>query len=97
MKENPMIMKDITGYDINDALELLGLQRKPTLLSALLPAVALVSVGAAVGAGVGLAFAPSSGRRLRKEFGDRIDQLRERIKTDSPRSNANAIAHGHTP
>jgi gas vesicle protein len=59
-----------------------------------LPALALLSAGAAIGAGVGLAFAPSSGRRLRKEFGDRFDQLRERMKAESkPRSSANAVAH----
>jgi gas vesicle protein len=67
-------------------------------LGAFIPALALLSVGAAVGAGVGLAFAPSSGRRLRKEFGDRIEQLRDRMKTEMksesmPRGQINAVAH----
>jgi gas vesicle protein len=92
-------MKQITGYDIDDALDLLGLTRKTSLLGALLPAVALLSVGAAIGAGVGLAFAPSSGTRLRKEFGERLDQIRERMKFEmkneshSPRGAINAVAH----
>ena len=93
-----MSMKTMTGYDIDDALELMGLRRKPTFFDAFIPAVALVAMGAAVGAGVGLAFAPSSGRRLRKEFGDRLEQIRERMKFEAnSRNAANAIAHqGHT-
>jgi hypothetical protein len=87
-------MKTITGYDLDDALEMMGLRRKPTVVSLVLPALALLSAGAAIGAGVGLAFAPSSGRRLRKEFTDRLDQLRERMKAEAkPRSGANAVAH----
>jgi hypothetical protein len=89
-----MTMKTITGYDIDDALDLLGLRRKTTAISMMVPALVLLSAGAAIGAGVGLAFAPSSGRRLRKEFSDRFEQLRERMKTEAkPRSSANAVAH----
>jgi hypothetical protein len=89
-----MSMKSITGFDIDDALEALGLQRRSSIASALLPAALLLTAGAAIGAGVGLAFAPSSGRRLRKEFGDRLEQLRVRMKTEArPRSGANAVAH----
>jgi hypothetical protein len=92
-----MNMKQMTGFDLDDALELAGLRRKPTFFSTFFPAVLLVTAGVVVGASVGLAFAPSSGRRLRKEFGDRIDQLRERMKSESgaaaARNAANAISH----
>jgi len=95
-----MTMKTMTGYNIDDALDLLGLTRKRgSFLGAFVPALALLSVGAALGAGVGLAFAPSSGRRLRKDFGDRLEQLRERMKMEAktgsttPRGAINAVAH----
>jgi hypothetical protein len=38
-----------------------------------------------------MAFAPSSGERLRKDVGGRLDQIRERVKKDSEKhSHANA-------
>ena len=79
-------MKKLIGYDIGDALDLIGLQRRRSILAALIPAVGFVALGAVIGAGVGLAFAPSSGRRLRREMGDRIDQLRDRIKNEAQKS-----------
>jgi gas vesicle protein len=73
------------GYDMDDVLNYAGLQRRTTLLEAFLPAVGLVMLGAAVGAAVGLSFAPSSGRRLRQDMSDRFDQLRERMKNEAVR------------
>lgn len=79
-------MKKLIGYDIEDVLDLIGLERRRSLFGTLVPAVGLVALGAAIGAGIGLAFAPSSGRRLRQEMGDRLDQLRERIKNEAQKS-----------
>lgn len=76
-------MKKLIGYDIEDVLDLIGLERRRSFFGMLVPAVGLVALGAAIGAGIGLAFAPSSGRRLRQEMGDRLDQLRERIKNEA--------------
>jgi len=91
-----MNIKNMTGYDMDDALDAMGLRRKSSFLAAVLPAVGLLTLGVAVGAGIGLVFAPSSGRRLRQEVGDRFDQLRERMaQKEAPRSGANAVPHGH--
>jgi hypothetical protein len=78
-------MKNIIGYDIDDLLNFAGLQRRTTFLGGFLPAVGLVALGAAVGAAVGLSFAPSSGRRLRQDMTDRFDQLREKMKNEAAR------------
>jgi sensor domain CHASE-containing protein len=78
-------MKNIIGYDIDDLLNFAGLQRRTTFLGSVLPAVGLVAIGAAFGAAVGLSFAPSSGRRLRQDMSDRLEQLRERMKTEAAR------------
>ncbi len=78
-----MKMKHLIGYDVDDILDLVGLERRRTFLEFALPAFGFIALGAAVGAGIGLAFAPSSGRRLRQEMGDRLDQIRERVKTEA--------------
>jgi hypothetical protein len=78
-----MRMKNLTGYDIEDVLELIGLARRRSVLGTMVPVIGYVALGAALGAGIGLMFAPSSGRRLRQEVGDRLDQMRERVKTEA--------------
>ena len=44
----------------------------------LVPSVALFGAGLLVGAGLALLFAPSSGRELREELGERAAELRDR-------------------
>ena len=66
-------------------LTYVGLRRRRRIAAIALPIVGLIAFGAAVGATMGLAFAPSSGRRLRAEVGDRLDQIRERAKTELKR------------
>jgi hypothetical protein len=76
------IKKLMRGYELDDALRLIGARRR-SALETFLPALGLLAVGAAIGAGVGLALAPSSGRRLRQDIGGRLDQLRERVRRES--------------
>jgi hypothetical protein len=77
------IEKLMRGYEVNDALRLIGLARRRSMLELLLPAIGLLAAGAALGAGIGLAFAPSSGRNLRKDVGGRLDQIRDKVKRES--------------
>jgi gas vesicle protein len=71
------------GLDVDDVLELIGLERKRSFLGAFLPTVGLLALGAAVGAGIGLAFAPSSGRNLREVVGGKLDKIRERVNAET--------------
>jgi hypothetical protein len=81
--------KLMRGYELDDALRLIGVARRRSAMEMMLPALGLLFAGAAIGAGIGLAFAPSSGRRLREDVGGRLDQIRERVKKESEkRSNA---------
>jgi hypothetical protein len=82
-----MTMKKAIGYDLDDILDLVGLQRRRSVIGSVLPAIGLVAIGAAVGAGIGLMLAPSSGRRLRQEVGDRFDRIRERVKSEAQKQN----------
>jgi hypothetical protein len=83
-----MSIKQLLGYDIDDALDLVGLIRRRSIARAVLPAVGFLTLGAAIGAGVGLMLAPSSGRRLRQDVGDRLDQIREKMKTEAQKGGA---------
>jgi hypothetical protein len=83
------IKRLMRGYELDDALRLIGVARRRSPIELMLPALGLLALGAALGAGIGLAFAPSSGRRLREDVGGRLDQIRDRVRKDSEKhSNA---------
>ena len=60
-----------------DLIRALGLQARRHG-SDVVPSVALFGAGLLVGAGLALLFAPSSGRELREELGERAAELKER-------------------
>src|ERR1039457_4045871 len=66
-------------FEIDDLLGVVGLQRRRSVAQMILPAIGLVSLGAAVGAGAALLIAPSSGADLRQRLTERMDKLTERI------------------
>jgi hypothetical protein len=74
-----MQIKKRIGFDIDNFLDLVRLERRRPVLQIVLPAVGLLALGAAIGGGIGLLLAPWSGRRLRQEVGGRIDQIRARF------------------
>lgn len=78
-----MRISKLLGYDMDDVLDVVGLARRRSAIGVILPAIGLVAVGAAVGAGIGLMFAPSSGRRLRQDMSERFDQMREKMKVEA--------------
>ena len=78
-----MRMRKILSYDIDDALDIIGLRRSRSAIGVILPALGLVAVGAAIGASIGLMFAPSSGRRLRQGMTERLDKVREKMKVEA--------------
>jgi hypothetical protein len=86
-------MKDVIRYDIDDVLDLVGLHRRHGSRT-LLAALGLIALGAGFGACAGLLLAPSSGRRLRQDVGDRLDQIRERVKGEAQKR---GIAVNATP
>jgi YtxH-like protein len=71
-------MKNLLGYDFDDLFDMIGLERRRSMFRFVLPALGLIALGAGVGAAAGLMLAPSSGRRLREDVGNRIDQMRRK-------------------
>jgi hypothetical protein len=90
------IKKLMRGYELDDALRLIGMHRR-SAMETFLPALGLLAAGAVIGAGIGLALAPSSGRRLRQDIGGRLDHLRERVRKDSEHAPVNATSTPTAP
>jgi len=61
-----------------DLIRALGMRTHRTNGGDLVPSVALFGAGLLVGAGLALLFAPTSGRELRDEIGERAADLRDR-------------------
>lgn len=73
-------VRAIQHYGASDLLGSIGLERRRTTLDKLLPAIGLVGLGTAIGAGVALLCAPSSGRELRARMSDQLESAKERAK-----------------
>jgi hypothetical protein len=70
-------LRNLPGWDLDDGLDLVGLQRRPSKASRLLSSAGLVAAGMVVGAAIGMLLAPKSGEQLRRDFRDRASSLRE--------------------
>ena len=70
----------VHGFELNDLLGLVGLERRRSTIQMILPAIGLVSLGAVVGAGTALLVAPSSGADLRQRLSDRVDKLADKFE-----------------
>lgn len=68
------IAKSVSGIGIEDVLGSVGLSRRR---SHFLENLGLVAVGAVVGAGAAILFAPSSGAETRRLIGDEASRLRQ--------------------
>ncbi|HKO49558.1 MAG TPA: YtxH domain-containing protein [Polyangiaceae bacterium] len=71
--------RSVGGVEWNDILGVVGLERRPSAFSRALPALGLVAVSAAVGAGAALLLAPSSGEELRARLSDGLDDVKNRL------------------
>src|SRR4051812_29947401 len=63
-------IRTVEDLELNDVLGVVGLERTRTSLARILPAIGLVAVSVAVGAGAALLLAPSSGTKLRARLSD---------------------------
>jgi hypothetical protein len=80
------IARTINTLRSDDVLAALGLQRRRTLIEQLGPALGGFTVGVAVGAGLGVLLAPSSGEDLRRQLLGRAERLGDRLAEKVNRS-----------
>ena len=73
------LIQAIESLNLDTVLGVAGLERKPSSLSHLLPTAGLIAISAAVGAGVALLLAPSSGSKLRARLSDGIEDAKHRL------------------
>jgi hypothetical protein len=81
------VVNNVGQIELNDVLGMVGLERRPTAFSRALPAIGLVVVSAAVGAGAALLLAPSSGDELRARLSDGLDGVKDRLDDAKTRVN----------
>ena len=72
-------VRNFGNIELNDVLGVIGLERRPSAFSRALPALGLIAVSAAVGAGAALLLAPSSGEDLRLRLSDGLDGVKNRL------------------
>lgn len=80
-----MNIKDIRNLDKEDILHMIGLETRRTTTDYVLPALGIFGAGLIVGAGLGLIFAPKSGREIRGELTERMHEMRERAAAEKAR------------
>ena len=81
------VVRTVGDVEWNDILGVIGLERRPSAFSRALPALGLVAVSAAVGAGAALLLAPSSGTELRARLSDGLDGMKNRLEDVKGRVN----------
>jgi hypothetical protein len=69
--------------DRDDLLRLLARRRSRMRSDDILSAVGLLGTGLLIGAGLALLFAPKSGRELRKQMSDRMEEARSSLGGES--------------
>ena len=73
------LLEAASALSLEDVLGMIGLERRPSAVGRILPAIGLVAVSAAVGAGIALLLAPTSGTRLRAKLSDGLDDAKHRL------------------
>jgi gas vesicle protein len=67
------------GAGVDDILAALGLERRRSFPTSMIPLASGFAAGALVGAGLALLFAPKSGREIRHELRQRADQVSRKV------------------
>lgn len=73
------LIEAASALSLKEVLGMIGLERRPSALERALPAMGLVAVSAAVGAGIALLLAPTSGTKLRAKLSEELDGAKHRL------------------
>jgi hypothetical protein len=70
----------VRGIHFDDVVAPLGLQRRRSVASYLVPAISCLLLGGMIGAGIALLFAPKEGKTMRRSVEGRVAALRDKLK-----------------
>lgn len=73
------VVRSVQDMRLNDVLGTIGLQRRRSTLDHVLPALGWIGLGTAIGAGVALVLAPSSGKELRARVSHELGEVKSRV------------------
>jgi hypothetical protein len=91
----PELLHAVEELRLEDILGVVGLERRPNALARVLPALGLITVSAAVGAGLALLLAPSSGSKLRARLSDGLHEAKHRLSDSISHIDATRGASRH--
>jgi len=91
----PELLQAVEDLRLEDILGAVGLERRPSALGRVLPALGLITISAAVGAGVALLLAPSSGSKLRARLSDGLSEAKHRLSDSISQIDATRGASRH--
>ena len=69
---------EVRGFDPEDILTALGLEKRRSSVEKMLPMIGLFGAGLLVGAGVAMLLAPKSGREVREAIGGAVSRFTTR-------------------
>lgn len=73
-------IKYLQDIDRDDMLEAIGLQERSSTWASALGGFGIFALGALIGAGLGLAFAPKAGQEFRSELGEKVRRKADELK-----------------
>jgi len=74
-------VKAVQNLGSSDILGAIGLERRRSETGDVFTVLGWIGLGAVVGAGAALLFAPSSGAELRSQLSDQLDSAKSRLQT----------------
>jgi len=83
----------VRGVGVDDILTALGLERRRTFTSNVIPIASGFAAGALMGAGIALLFAPKTGREIRGDLRRRADEVSRKV-TEVAESAATEVRNG---
>lgn len=69
---------EVRNFSADDVLHALGLERKRSAASKMMPMIGIFGAGLLVGAGIALLLSPKSGREVRDAIGGAVNKMRQR-------------------
>jgi hypothetical protein len=89
-----MNLRNLRNMDKEELLNMIGLETRRSATDWILPSIGLFTLGAAIGAGIGMLFAPRPGSELRSQLRSRAESFANESLGQGQSSNMTGINAG---